>query len=185
MGSQEIVTILLQSDCGTSTFKSPQWDYFLFTYIAKEVFPLPPMVAYKRPKNIREKLIRSKVPPERNLRPKRKQPGCKKCNKCNICPYIKCCKNVKSTATGFNSEIMQEVGCQTKNIIYCITCKECKKQYIVKLGGLPKRGSENIQDMLKKSSLRKPLENILTKKVIQCQILSLWFWKTSSAQTLV
>ena len=104
----------------------------------KEVFPLPPMVAYKRPKNIREKLIRSKVPPERNLRPKRKQPGCKKCNKCNICPYIKCCKNVKSTATGINAEIMQEVDCQTKNIIYCITCKKCKMQYIGETGRVAK-----------------------------------------------
>ena len=29
----------------------------------KEIFPLPPLVAYKRPENIRNKLIRSKVPP--------------------------------------------------------------------------------------------------------------------------
>ena len=28
----------------------------------KEVFPAPPLVAYKRPQNIKEKLIRSKVP---------------------------------------------------------------------------------------------------------------------------
>ena len=55
----------------------------------KEIFPLPPLVAYKRPANIKEKLIRSKVPPVRSERPKRKQPGCKKCNKCKICPYVK------------------------------------------------------------------------------------------------
>ena len=29
----------------------------------KETFPQPPLVAYKRPKNIGDKLIRSKVPP--------------------------------------------------------------------------------------------------------------------------
>ena len=36
----------------------------------KEVFPKPPLVAYKRPKNIRDTLIRSKVPPLLNSRPK-------------------------------------------------------------------------------------------------------------------
>ena len=30
---------------------------------AKEVFPDPPIIAYKRQKNLREALIRAKVPP--------------------------------------------------------------------------------------------------------------------------
>ena len=39
----------------------------------KEVFPKPPMVAYRRPPSLREKLIRAKVPPplDPNTRPKR------------------------------------------------------------------------------------------------------------------
>ena len=43
----------------------------------KEVFPLPPLVAYKRPQNIREKLIRSKIPsaPQKRLRRIRVVPG--------------------------------------------------------------------------------------------------------------
>ena len=96
----------------------------------KEVFPLPPLVAYKRPENIRDKLIRSKVPPKTNLREKRKQPGCKKCNKCSICPYMSNCKVVKSSATSFNAEIKQEVNCLTRNVVYCITCKKCNMQYV-------------------------------------------------------
>ena len=39
-------------------------------------------------------------------------------------------KVVKSTATNFSVEINTEVNCQTKGIIYCITCKKCKVQYI-------------------------------------------------------
>ena len=96
----------------------------------KEIFPVPPLVAYRRPSNIREKLIRSKVPPKRLQRQRRKQPGCKKCNNCNICPYVQSCKSLKSTATNIHADIEQEVDCQTKNIIYCITCKKCKMQYI-------------------------------------------------------
>ena len=100
----------------------------------KEIFPLPPMVAYKRPENIRDKIICSKVPPLKSERPKRKQSGCKKCNKCNICPYVICCKNVKSSATNVNVEITEDVNCLSKNIIYCITCQKCQMQYMGETG---------------------------------------------------
>ena len=96
----------------------------------KEVFPLPPMVAYKRPENIQEKLISSKIPPLLLRRPRRTTPGMKKCHNCTICPYVQNCKSVKSTATDLIVQINREVSCLSKNIIYCITCKKCKMQYI-------------------------------------------------------
>ena len=40
----------------------------------KEAFPLPPLVAYKRPQNIGDKLVRSKIPTT-TKRPKRSIPG--------------------------------------------------------------------------------------------------------------
>ena len=40
------------------------------------VFPEPPLVAYKRQKNIKETIVRAKLAPER---PKRVQKGVKKC----------------------------------------------------------------------------------------------------------
>ena len=61
------------------------------------IFPKPPLVAFKRPQNIRDKLIRARVPPPLT-RPKRVQNGMYKCTKsCSICPYIKVQKCVKST----------------------------------------------------------------------------------------
>ena len=65
-------------------------------YLA-ECFKLPPLVAYKRPNNIKEKLIRSKIPPVPS-RPKRELPGMTKCNKCPICPFVQVTKTVKATA---------------------------------------------------------------------------------------
>ena len=88
------------------------------------------MVAYKRPENIKNKIIKSKVPPLTSNRPKRNQPGMKKCLNCQICPYVKICKSIKSSKTEIHIEINKDVNCQTKNIIYCITCKKCKDQYI-------------------------------------------------------
>ena len=40
----------------------------------KDAFPLPPMVAYRRPPNLKDKLVRAKVPPA-YARPKRKTLG--------------------------------------------------------------------------------------------------------------
>ena len=62
-----------------------------------EVFPLPPLVAYKRPPNIRDKLIRAKVPPMPSSRPRREVKGMRKCLKCATCPFV---REGKST-TGF------------------------------------------------------------------------------------
>ena len=55
----------------------------------KEIFPLPPLVAYKRPPNIKDKLVRAKVPKESNGRPKRTRIGMKNCQNCVICPFVK------------------------------------------------------------------------------------------------
>ena len=95
----------------------------------REVFPKPPLVAYKRQKNIREKLIRAKVPPEFS-RPKRKLPGMKKCRRCVYCPYIKTGDHIKATASDYNHQITQDVNCTTSNIIYLISCEKCNIQYV-------------------------------------------------------
>jgi hypothetical protein len=52
-----------------------------------KIFPLPPMVAYKQPPNLKSVLCRAKLP--LNSHPKRKLVGMQPCNKpCNTCPYI-------------------------------------------------------------------------------------------------
>ena len=37
---------------------------------------------------------------------------------------------MKSTAANFSVEINKQVNCQSKNIVYCITCDRCTVQYI-------------------------------------------------------
>lgn len=62
----------------------------------KEVFPSPPLVAYKKPKTIRSIIIQAKVPKILS-RPKREIKGMKKCLNCPICPFIVEGKVVKSS----------------------------------------------------------------------------------------
>ena len=94
-----------------------------------EVFPLVPIVAYRRPKNLRDLLIRAKLPS--SSRPNRKIPGMKKCRyNCDICQFINVGKEVKATSNNTRVKLEDGCDCLTRNIVYCITCNKCGKQYI-------------------------------------------------------
>ena len=96
-----------------------------------EVFPNPPLVAFKRQKNIKDYLIRSKVPSKQSTQPKRNKSGMKKCGKsCPSCPYIKEGKSIQNKNT--NWKINGQLNCKSSNIIYLIECKKetCKIRYI-------------------------------------------------------
>ena len=94
-----------------------------------EVFPAPPLVAYRRQRNIRESLIRAKVAPENN-RKKRFMRGMRKCGKCLACSYIKEGNVVKGKH--FLWKICKQVNCESSNVVYIIECEKdyCKERYI-------------------------------------------------------
>ena len=99
-----------------------------------EIFPLPPLTAYRRPSNLKDKLIRSKIP-EDTSRPKRILPGMKQCTKnCAICPYVDQTATVKASSSNYTHDIETAVTCQSCNIIYCISCLHCGMQYIGETG---------------------------------------------------
>ena len=96
-----------------------------------EVFPEPPLTAFKRPKNIKEYLVRAKLPGLNN-RPKRKVNGMSKCNKpCQACPYILEGKEVKVNNNAI-WRIMAPVNCNSENCVYMIECNKqnCGQRYI-------------------------------------------------------
>ena len=63
----------------------------------KDVFPEPPLVAYRRVTNIGDKCITAKLPEPNQVRNKRHLNGMKRCGKmCVICPFIKEGKQMRS-----------------------------------------------------------------------------------------
>ena len=99
------------------------------SYLA-EVFKRPPLVAFKRQKNLRQYLIRAKVPIEQN-RPQRLLKGMKKCGEgCTACPYIKEGKTININGKVWN--INQKLNCKSFNVVYALKCKKenCGKTYI-------------------------------------------------------
>ena len=98
-------------------------------YLA-EVFKKPPLIAYKKQKNIRQHIIRAKVPNQQNY-PKRIVKGMKKCGEnCTVCPYVRESKRVK--INGKEWKINQEVNCESYNVVYAVICKKdnCREVYI-------------------------------------------------------
>ena len=99
-------------------------------YLAK-CFPKPPLTAFKRPKNIKEFLIRAKVPLPPEVRNKRDLKGMKKCTKqCSACPYISEGRNIKINKRN-TWKIYKRLDCNSFNVIYMIECNidKCRKRY--------------------------------------------------------
>ena len=113
-----------------SSILKKHWRVMTQDPYLKEVFPLPPMIAYRRPTNLKDKLVRAKIP-SHSSRPSRRVPGMRKCRfDCLTCPYVQPGQVVKSTASSYKHDIENQVDCQTSNIIYCLSCEKCKDQYI-------------------------------------------------------
>ena len=119
--------------------------HYINPYLA-EVFPEPPLVAFKRQKNVKDYVIRSKIPPIPTSRPKRTLKGMKKCGKaCPACPFILEGKEIKLKKSSW--KINSHVNCESFNIIYLIECNKetCKARYIGQsFRPLKKRFSEHI-----------------------------------------
>ena len=98
----------------------------------ESVFPEPPLISYRRQKNIRETIIRAKVAPERQ---QRIQKGMKKCGHCLACSYVKEGKQVIGhdyKGRKFIWKIGRQGQCSSSNIVYLLECDKeyCKKKYI-------------------------------------------------------
>ena len=61
----------------------------------QEVFPEPPMVAYKRPRDIKYGIIKAKIP-IKFTRHQKSVPGMNKCGKYVVCLFVKEGTQVKS-----------------------------------------------------------------------------------------
>ena len=125
----------------------------------KTVFPAPPMVAYRRAKNLKDKLVKAKIPPPPS-RKKRIILGMKKCNKngCLTCPYVKKVKEFKNPFNNTSFQINSALDCTSQNVVYCILCNKpgCLKIYV---GQTQRHLSERFGEH--KTSIRNKANNVV------------------------
>ncbi len=114
------------------------WDLLKRSSATKVLADKRVICGHRRPKNLKDHLVRAKLPVI-------KQDKCKtapnsqtrnKCSnlKCNYCPLINKTGEITSTKTNRKYSCKKNVTCRSSNLIYCIHCKVCKKQYVGQTG---------------------------------------------------
>ena len=111
------------------------WDILDKSSSTREVLDWKVYQGFRQPKNIRDLLVRALVvnPLDvvSNNKPSRsyKRNVCKTPN-CRYCLKLDCSGSITSPITGRKYNTIRCCSCKTNNIIYCITCQVCYKQYI-------------------------------------------------------
>ena len=101
-----------------------------------KIFPNPPSVSYRQPRNLRKILVKStlKQLPFRDISDQL-TPGCYKHmhggrgRQCQLCPKLKEGNLFKSNYTGLSYKIRHHLTCKSKYCVYLISCNRCGKQY--------------------------------------------------------
>ena len=108
-----------------STIIESLWAILLVTVGMKKVFEEKPVVAYRRPRYIKDEIVRSKVKRVNN-----DNKGMRKCDKsrCQICKYLK--EDCKFNEGSRKFYINFAFDCDSKGEIYLISCAICGKKYV-------------------------------------------------------
>jgi hypothetical protein len=86
-----------------------------------------PILAFKRPNNIGNFITRAQF--TNSLNSSRASSACGR-TRCSHCKSIHVGEKFKSTVTGEQFNLQKNMNCASKDVIYLITCKQCKKQYV-------------------------------------------------------
>ena len=113
------------------------WHLLQLDPALKEMFEQPPMMAFRRNRNIGD-ILNSKRFHNNEVSRKDLQHQVRSCKPCTLDRKYKCCKQLKETksfksnATGKTYDIYHETNCNSKYVIYLLECTKCKIQYVGK-----------------------------------------------------
>jgi hypothetical protein len=91
-------------------------------------FPLPSRVAFRRPRNLRDKIVRARLPsdvPRNSCGPCH---GRANCQLCRMLPHQE--SIVSFSGREFRLHCGSNANCKSVFVIYCITCISCRLQYV-------------------------------------------------------
>ena len=92
---------------------------------------------FRRPKNLRDHLVRAlcrnpmdvQPAPSKGTTKLNKNKRCSRPN-CRYCCKLNKCGSIRSPITHRKYNTIRNCDCETNNIIYCISCQRCSKQYV-------------------------------------------------------
>jgi hypothetical protein len=88
------------------------------------------IIAYKRPPNLRDHLVRALFCPEKTTQEETNNGSTKCPKKCITCKYMKITKTFESMQNHQTYNIGCTIDCQTENVVYLIECRKCPLQYV-------------------------------------------------------
>ena len=96
----------------------------------KEAIPNVPMVSFRKPKNLRNILVRASTSP--NTTHRSKEAGFEPCStsRCKTCQHTTKTNSFMSHANNKRFDLYHFLSCYSFNLIYLITCLKCNKQYV-------------------------------------------------------
>ena len=116
------------------SLRSTTWQYQPILHALeqlKQAFPLPPLIAFRRPKNLRDLLVKATL-----ITTQQDAPGNYRCEsgRCKTCPILSTTDAFASHTTGERFKISITASCKSFSVVYLITCKRCGQQYVGKTG---------------------------------------------------
>ena len=103
------------------------WSHMVKKYPdLKKVMPAPPRICFRRPKNLRDILVRAKLPSPSAGKFFRHKQGFKRCmnSRCQCCPYTINTRTHTSLYRKKTWQIQTPVDCNTDHCIYAVTCQK-------------------------------------------------------------
>ena len=119
---------------GLKTVVQENWDILGKSCATREIHKKRVLTSFRRPKNLRDALVRAKLPktkPADNT----VTPGGTPCNPCNTkscryCPRLNKTGHITCPVTKRSYITRHNITCKSSNLIYCLTCKTCGIQYV-------------------------------------------------------
>jgi len=108
----------------------PNWSLLGRTNTTSGIHSSRIIFGYRRNVNLKDILVRAKLPNE--LPPTTRKNNRKSCPKlnCEYCKRLDLTGHITSATTGRTYNTRHQVSCKSNNLIYCITCLCCNKQYV-------------------------------------------------------
>ena len=97
----------------------------------RRAFEHPPLIAFRRPRNLRDLLVRATLTTTTY-----EPPGNYPCGvpRCKTCPILRATDEFSSHTTGKVFKVNFRASCKSSNVIYLITCRRCGLQYVGETG---------------------------------------------------
>ena len=108
------------------------WDILGRSCSTREIHEKGTLIAHRRPKNLRDLLVRAKLPRIPTTTVSVSRGPCNPCRTktCRYCPKLNKSGHITCTASGREYTTKHNVTCKSSNIIYSLTCKCCGIQYV-------------------------------------------------------